>query len=216
MKILKHIAALSLVLITAGAAISISRINAARTAYDDIPAFIAKNSDFFGILEIKDTLREPVVQGPDNSYYLTHALDGSADKNGCLFADMQYREGCGNLVIYGHNSFNGTGFSDLAKFKEPGFADSHRRIRLVKKDRTICTFRVAMVLNYCVDDIAVCDPFAAQLPADHLPRCRKYAVYDTGEGVRADCNSGVLTLSTCDETLYGSAGRLVIIAIREA
>ena len=180
-----------------------------------IADFMQANKDFYGVLEINGLLREPVVRGNDNSYYLSHSFDGAEDRNGCLFVDEAYMEGSMNLVIYGHNSFNGTAFSDLSKYKNPGFIPDHLRISLTKKDGTCSGFRIAMILNYSTDDIITCDPYETELPPDHLSRCRKYARYYIDEDIRTDAGSHFLTLSTCDETIYGTEGRLVIIAVRE-
>lgn len=191
------------------------RQSSKEAANDDMAGYIDTNSDFYGILEIKGLLREPVVQGADNSFYLSHGFDRSDDRNGCLFIDEEYREGCMNLIIYGHNSFNGTGFSNLTRYKKPGYASDHREIMMTGKDGSCSVFRVAMVLNYSVGDLTICDPFRAQLPADCLSRYRNYARYYIDENMQINSSSRILTLSTCDETVYGADGRLIIIAIKE-
>lgn len=77
--------------------------------------------DFAGKLIIEGLeIDFPVVQGEDNSYYLTHNIDGEEDKHGALFAD--YRNNLadlnGNTVIYGHNMLDGTQLGMLNMYKK--------------------------------------------------------------------------------------------------
>ena len=215
MNITKNSFAMLILMMSAAIIFLFFRTDSRKPIDVDCSDYMETNSDFFGILEIRDLLLEPVVQGQDNSYYLSHGFSKSEDRNGCLFVDEAYSENCMNLVIYGHNSFNGTGFSNLIKFKDPDFIQSHPEISLTSSDGTCSVFRIAMILNYSTGDIVTCDPYQTQLPPDHLSRCRRYARYYIDENVRLDSSSRILTLSTCDETVYGSEGRLIIVAIRE-
>jgi hypothetical protein len=78
------------------------------------------------------------------------------------------------------------------------------------KDGSCSVFRVAMVLNYSVGDLTICDPFRAQLPADCLSRYRNYARYYIDENMQINSSSRILTLSTCSYEF--SDARLVVVA----
>lgn len=81
------------------------------------------NEDYIGYLELSGCdIAEPIVQGSDNDYYLTHAIHGGNNKAGTVF--MDYR--CTftddyispNIVFYGHNQEDGTMFGNLKDYKQ--------------------------------------------------------------------------------------------------
>ena len=51
------------------------------------------------------TINYPVMQGDDNDYYLKHLADGTENRNGCPFLDVQNRPDFtdNNSIIYGHH-----------------------------------------------------------------------------------------------------------------
>ena len=66
-----------------------------------------ENSDIVGWLEIEDSnINYPVLQGTDNSFYMTHNYKKQYSKNGSLFLDKDYDWSISstNLLIYGHNN----------------------------------------------------------------------------------------------------------------
>lgn len=83
------------------------------------------NGDTVGWVQIDGTnVSLPVVQkkaSDGNSYYLTHAFDGSKNKAGTIFLDyratLNAKERSDNLVLYGHNQRDKTMFGDLAYYK---------------------------------------------------------------------------------------------------
>lgn len=93
------------------------------TNYDHA-ALKALNSDAVGYLQIPaiDVLL-PVVQGTDNSYYLSHAINGAQSSNGTLFIDCGNKDGIEsqNAIIYGHNMKNGSMFGSLKKYNNKDF-----------------------------------------------------------------------------------------------
>ena len=81
------------------------------------------NEDYVGFLELRGCdIEEPIVQGSDNDYYLTHAIHGGKNKAGTVF--MDYR--CTftddyispNIVFYGHNQEDLTMFGSLKEYKQ--------------------------------------------------------------------------------------------------
>ncbi|MDR3053708.1 MAG: class B sortase [Coriobacteriales bacterium] len=72
----------------------------------------------------------PIVQGPDNEYYLTHLFDDSGSGVGAVFLDY---EGAGTLdarnnMIYGHDMRDGSMFAAVRDFMEQGYFDEHRTV----------------------------------------------------------------------------------------
>ena len=92
----------------------------------------AQNADIVGWLEIENTnINYPVLQGTDNSYYMTHNYKKENSKNGSIFLDANYNWNIpsNNLLIYGHNLGNGMMFQELLKYEKESFYQEHPIIR---------------------------------------------------------------------------------------
>ena len=143
---------------------------------------------------------------------ISHSFTKEPERKGCLFADYRYRYGNNNLVIYGHNNYDGRGFSILSKYKDSLFAESHNEIVFIREDGTVNRYRVFLVVNYDTEDVSVCDPFLQDLPESFLVRIRKYPVYYYDDSI-ADLMERMiptLILSTCDTEAFGQSGRLLV------
>ena len=91
-----------------------------------------QNVDIIGWLEIENTnINYPVLQGTDNSYYMTHNYKKEKKKNGAIFLDANYNWNIpsNNLLIYGHNLGNGMMFQELLKYEKESFYQEHPIIR---------------------------------------------------------------------------------------
>ena len=91
-----------------------------------------QNADIVGWLEIENTnINYPVLQGTDNSYYMTHNYKKEKSKNGSIFlnADYNWNIPSNNLLIYGHNLGNGMMFQELLKYEKESFYQEHPVIR---------------------------------------------------------------------------------------
>ncbi len=99
----------------------------------DWDALKALNPDTVGWIIIPGTsVNYPIVQGSDNSYYLYHLFDSSSSGTGAIFADYEGSPTLNgqNNIIYGHNMFDGTMFSDLLMYSSQSFFDEHRKVYL--------------------------------------------------------------------------------------
>lgn len=154
-------------------------------AEHNIQALIAENADCIGWLSIDGTnISYPVMHTPkEPQKYLRRNFYGKYSQSGVPFLDGRCSTNGGNLIIYGHNMKNGTMFSDLKKYLNTDFLNSHRMVRLETADG-VFLFTVTEVLKTNTAD----------------PR------YD-----RISCEDGRrLLLSTCYGS--GKDGRLLIIA----
>lgn len=94
----------------------------------DFDALLEINPDVVAWIYIEGTnINYPVVQGEDNSYYLTHLLDGTYNGAGTIFLDYRNESDLSdrNSVFYGHHMNNGTMFQQITKYKEQSFYDEH-------------------------------------------------------------------------------------------
>ena len=154
-------------------------------AEHNIQALIAENADCIGWLSIDGTnISYPVMYTPsDPQKYLRRNFYGKYSQSGVPFLDGRCGTDGGNLIIYGHNMKNGTMFSDLKKYLNTDFLNSHRTVRLETADG-VFLFTVTEVLK-----TNTADPW-----------------YD-----RISCEGGRrLLLSTCYGS--GKDGKLLIIA----
>lgn len=103
--------------------------------------------DLYGWIYIAGTkINYPIVQGGDNTYYLTHSVDGVDLPQGSIFADFRCNDEIMrnfNTVLYGHNMKNGSMFHDVEKFY---------------KDENL--FRNSQVIICTFDGIFYYEPFA--------------------------------------------------------
>lgn len=86
------------------------------------------NPDIVGWIYIEGTnINYPVVQGPDNSYYLYRLFDGTSNGAGSIFMDYRNTPDMTqrNTVLYGHHMQNGTMFHQITKYKDQTFYDDH-------------------------------------------------------------------------------------------
>lgn len=81
------------------------------------------NEDVVGYIELEGCdIYQPVVQGEDNEYYLTHTYYKGSNKAGSVFMDYRCRVEedyqSPNIVLYGHNQEDGTMFGNLKYYKQ--------------------------------------------------------------------------------------------------
>ena len=98
--------------------------NIEETTAPDYSALYAKNSDFIGWITVPNTsINYPVLQCDNNDYYLNYNFNKTRDARGAIF--MDYRNNPVNLdsntIIYGHNCYNTTMFSELSKYQKIDF-----------------------------------------------------------------------------------------------
>ncbi len=102
-------------------------VSTTKSAEDDAPdyaALYAKNSDFVGWISVPNTsINYPVLQCDNNDFYLEYNFEKNKDARGAIFMDS--RNDAVNLdsntIIYGHNCYNTTMFSELTKYESIDF-----------------------------------------------------------------------------------------------
>lgn len=85
-------------------------------------SFIELSDNVKGFIELDGCgIRLPVVQGTDNTYYLTHTYNDRKNKAGSIFMDYRCTVSedytSPNIVLYGHNQEDGTMFGNLKYYK---------------------------------------------------------------------------------------------------
>ena len=96
------------------------------------------NNDFVGWMAFDDEwISEPIVQGKDNEYYLTHYIDGTYSEAGTVFVDAQNTAGADqNVTMYGHHVFynDKEKLSPLLKLVNQEEFDKHNTFKIWYED----------------------------------------------------------------------------------
>ena len=156
------------------------------------------NPNIVGWLYSEGTpINYPVVQGTDNSYYLTHLYDGTYNANGCLFLDCRVNRDFSSLhsIIYGHYMRSGAMFASLAGYKDQSYYEEHPTLMLMATDEN---YTVALFAGYVasVDDPAWEVVFSdASAFEAWLIQAQERSTFDSS--VKPTSNDRILTLSTC-------------------
>lgn len=90
----------------------------------DYSPIVQQNDDLVGWIKVPNTeINHPVVQYMNNDYYLNHNFEKKYDFRGAIF--MDYRNNVVNLdsntIIYGHNAYDTTMFSELVQYEDVEF-----------------------------------------------------------------------------------------------
>ena len=94
----------------------------------DFDRLLNADEHVIGWIYLEDSpINYPVMKWTDNTYYLSHGMNGMDNTYGAIFADA------GNMpdfsdastVLYGHHMNNGSGFAEVAKYKEQEYFDEN-------------------------------------------------------------------------------------------
>lgn len=114
-------------------------------------ALLKINTDSLGYLIVPAiNIRLPLVQGSDNSFYLSHAINGEYSANGTLFVDSGIENPLEtqNTIIYGHAMKNGSMFGSLYHLKNDGYVHSgNNDTILIYTGNQIYTYKIYSVHN---------------------------------------------------------------------
>ncbi len=98
------------------------------------------NPDVVGWITIPGTTVDyPIVQGPDNDYYLRRNVYGEDATVGSIYLDCDNKPDFSSQhnIIYGHHMRNGTMFKDIDNFTDQTYFNNHRDIIIYTPTREI-------------------------------------------------------------------------------
>lgn len=185
---------------------------------DEYKNLYIKNKSLIGWVKVDDTIIDyPVMQAPDEEYYLTHNFQQQYDKNGSIFMDpaCDVLKPSTNLILYGHNMKSGKMFGGLDRYSQKSYWQKHQEIQfdtLYEKG----TYQVMYAFHariYGADEITFkyyqfIDAISAEEFDSNMKAMEEMSLYDTG--VEASFGDRLLTLSTCDN--QEEEGRFVVVA----
>ena len=172
------------------------------------------NPDVIGWIYSPDTtINYPVVQGDDNAYYLKHLADGTENRNGCPFLDVQNRPDFTDdiSIIYGHHMQNGTMFACVSWYEDQSYYDEHPVMYLMTPE---AAYRIELFSGYIttMDSSAYMQNFGSiRDQTDWLKEVSSRS--DFKANLEISAHDRVITLSTCayrfENARYVLHGKLV-------
>ena len=152
----------------------------------------AINPDIIGWIEIENTnINYPILKDDDSLFYLKHTFDRTYNSNGSIFTTDSSPFESEETTIYGHNMKNGSMFSDLEKYLNKEFLNSHLSIRIYTPN---CNYEGEIFSVYSIgietenDNIKNLD-FNERI--NYYKNASKYSIENNVECCR------ILKLSTC-------------------
>ena len=159
-----------------------------------------KNSEIVAYLKVNGTKIDYVVtKGKDNAYYLKHNLYKEYNRAGWIFMDYHNKlDGTDkNIVIYGHNTLDGTMFGTLRNVVKKTWYENEDNhfINLVTADEVV-TYQVFSTYSIKVEDYYINTIFKDNNEFNTFVKTlKKRSVYNYN--VDVDGEDSILTLSTC-------------------
>lgn len=174
-----------------------------------------RNKDIVGIIEFDDRMiYEPIVQAPDNDYYVRRNIDLNYASAGIPFVSGNGNIHSTNVVVYGHSSTeDNIIFTPLMNYLNKSFYNAHPTFHFITDTETR-EYQIVSVLNIDLNDRNDSLEFSKtkwrnkDSYSSFLESIKKDALYDTGTDVSSD--DKLMTLVTCD-TRDGNK-RVVVIA----
>lgn len=187
---------------------------------DEYKNLYNKNRSIIGWVKIDDTnIDYPVMQSPDEEYYLTHNFNQEYDRNGSIFMDpdCDVLKPSTNLILYGHHMRSGNMFGDLDKYESREYMEKHDTIHFdtlyekgVWKVMFVFRDRLRQDTEITFKYYQFIEANSAEEFASNMNAMAEMSFYDTG--IKASYGDQLLTLSTCDSR--EEDGRFVVVAKR--
>lgn len=177
----------------------------------DFDSLLSVNEDTVGWLHSEGTvISYPVVYPSDNSYYLSHLLDGERNKNGTLFVDSKNQKPFAddNTIIYGHHMKSGRMFASLVEYGSQSYYDEHSYLYYITPE---ANYKLEIISAF----VTPADSYAYQHTFETEAEFQEYLNKISGDSdirsaYKATTQDKLVTLSTC--TYEYADARYVVIA----
>lgn len=166
----------------------------------DFNSLKTRNLDVVGFLKVNGTnIESIIVQGKDNSYYLSHNFEKKPNKGGWMFADYRNKfDGSDkNIIIYGHNMRDGSMFATLKNIlnREWQEIEENKYVTFVTENENL-TYEVFSVYQIEDEDYYITTDFNDDTSfEDFINKIKSRSRKDFN--VEVTSKDQILTLSTC-------------------
>ncbi len=181
---------------------------------DYVASLLTLNQDTIGWLKVNNTTIDyPILQGPDNVYYLDHNIKKEYDFNGWIYMDYRNNKDLNddNTIIYGHTNYNAAVmFGSLKNTLNKEWQNNKDNLIIPidtiyesKKYQVFSTYTINNTDDYLVTNFSsILDKYS------FFQKLQNRSNYDYN--VTLDHDDKILTLSTCAD---GGIKRLVVHAV---
>ncbi len=158
------------------------------------------NSDTVGYLKVANTnVDYTVVKGKDNEYYLSHNFNKKSNVSGWIFMNYKNKfDGTDkNLVIFGHNTYDGTMFGSLSNLlKEENIKDESNLFIDFYTDEGRKRYQIFSIYTIKPEDYYIRTDFGEDEFEEFKDTLRKRSIYKLDVDLE---NKNIITLSTCQK-----------------
>lgn len=173
--------------------------------------------DAIGWIVVPDTvINYPIVQGPDNEYYLHRSYDGETSwlsTGGTIFLDAGNKGDFSDMnnVLYGHHMNDGSMFAFLAQLTNQGEFESNRTIYVLTPTMNYRLETFSVVLTVGSDEIVKTSFGTAEEFAEYIQDKVDRNVVEVNDFVAdASSISKIFMLVTCEYS--NNDGRACVFA----
>ena len=166
----------------------------------DFESLKKQNNDTVAYLKVNGTnIDYIVVKGNDNSYYLKHSFNKEYNIAGWIFADYhnKFDETDRNLIIYGHNTKNGSMFGTLKNILDKNWQENKDNLKIILvTENGQYEYQVFSTYSIISEDYYINTEFKNNTEFDKFVKTLKSrSVYDYGLEISGE--DKILTLSSC-------------------
>ena len=149
------------------------------------------NKDIIAWIEIENTkIDYPILKDKD-VYYLKHTFDKKYNSNGSIFTTNSYPFEDKETIVYGHNMKNGSMFSDLGKYLNKDFLNSHFNFKIYTPT---CNYEARIFSVYSIGVETESNNIKSLNFEDRIEYYKKASEYN----IETDSNiKKIVKLSTC-------------------
>ena len=173
------------------------------------------NNDIVGILEFDNrVIYEPIVQAPNNEYYVRKNINKEYANAGIPFVSADGNIDSKNVVIYGHSSkWNNIIFTPLMNYVNQSYYKDHPTFQFITENETR-TYQIFAVINVDLNNLDDSLEFT-QASWDSNSAFNAFISYSINRGlyktgVLVNKEDRLMTLVTCDTR--DNNKRIVIMA----
>lgn len=180
----------------------------------DFDALLQVNSSAVGWIKQENLISYPIVQGLDNTYYLSHNAAHQSNKSGAIFVDYRVEGGleAQNCIIYGHDMLNNSMFGSLIKYVNESYYQAHKTFDIyVGND----LYRYYVFAAYETDEVGYTYSYnfsEDEHYQDYIDDCMSRRLYGTDIGTNVTAKDKIITLSTC--TRHDDTKRFIVQLVR--
>ena len=173
------------------------------------------NNDIVGILEFDNrVIYEPIVQAPNNEYYVRKNINKEYANAGIPFVSADGNIDSKNVVIYGHSSkWNNIIFTPLMNYVNQSYYKDHPTFQFITENETR-TYQIFAVINVDLNNLDDSLEFT-QASWDSNSAFNAFISYSINRGlyktgILVNKEDRLMTLVTCDTR--DNNKRIVILA----